>query len=81
MLVGIYTTITVIREATFVSLLNEFICLFFFFRFYVISTFVNYLIKVKLVTIVKGDLKAPFSIASTPRCRGGSYSFAWIAPL
>ena len=31
--------------------------------------------KVKLATIVKGDLKAPFSIATTPRCRGGRYSF------
>ena len=37
--------------------------------------------KVKMVTIVEGDLKAPFSIATTPRCRGGHYSFPWIAPL
>ena len=29
---------------------------------------------VKLVTIVRGDLKAPFLIATTPRCRGGYYS-------
>ena len=29
----------------------------------------------KLVTIVEGNLKAPFSIATTPRCRGGRYSF------
>ena len=28
-----------------------------------------------------GNQKAPFSIASTPRCRGGCYSFSWIAPL
>ena len=34
----------------------------------------------KLTTVVEGNLKAPFSIASTPRCRGG-YSFPWIAPL
>ncbi len=25
--------------------------------------------------------KAPFSIATTPRCREGPYSFPWIAPL
>ena len=31
-------------------------------------------IKVKLATIVEGDPKAPFSIATTPRCRGGHYS-------
>ena len=37
--------------------------------------------KVKLATVVKGDLKAPFSIATTPRCRGGHYSFPWIAPF
>ena len=37
--------------------------------------------KVKLATIVEGDLKAPFSIATTCRSRGGRYSFPWIAPL
>ena len=37
--------------------------------------------KVKLVTEVKGDPKAPFLIATTPRCRGGRYSFPWIVPL
>ena len=31
--------------------------------------------QVKLATIVEGDPKAPFSIATTPRCRGGRYSF------
>ena len=37
--------------------------------------------KVKLATIVEGDPKAPFSIATTPSCRGGRYPFPWIAPL
>ena len=32
------------------------------------------IVKVKLATIVEGDPKAPFSIATTPRCRGGRYS-------
>ena len=36
---------------------------------------------VKLATVVEGDQKAPFSIATTPRCKGGRYSFPWIAPL
>ena len=31
--------------------------------------------QVKLATLVKGDLKAPFSIATTPRCREERYSF------
>ena len=34
-----------------------------------------------LTTLVEGDQKAPFSIATTPRCRGGRYSFPWIDPL
>ena len=37
--------------------------------------------KVKLATIVEGVPKAPFSIATTSRCRGGCYSFPWIAPF
>ena len=54
--------------------------------FYGILTIVGYLmpnpfIKVKLATVVEGDQKAPFSIATTPRCREGRYSFLWIAPL
>ena len=31
--------------------------------------------KVKLATIVEGNPKVPFSIATTPRCRGGRFSF------
>ena len=37
--------------------------------------------KVKLVTLVKGEPKALFSIATTPRCREGHYSIPRIAPL
>ena len=36
---------------------------------------------VKLATVVEGEPKAPFSIATTPRCRGGRDFFSWIAPL
>ena len=36
------------------------------------------MIYVKLATVIKGDLKAPFSIAAIPKCRGGHYSFPWI---
>ena len=35
----------------------------------------------KLATVVKANQKVPFSIATTPRCREGCYSFPWIAPL
>ena len=34
-----------------------------------------------LATAVEGDQKAPFSIATTLRCRGGCNSFPWIASL
>ena len=34
-----------------------------------------------LVIVIEGDQKASFSIVTTPRCRGGCYSFPWIAPL
>ena len=40
------------------------------------SDFVNLLVKV-----VKGDPKAPFSIATRPRCGEGHCSFPWIAPF
>ena len=30
---------------------------------------------------IEGDQKAPFSIATTPKCREGRYSFPWITPL
>ena len=39
-----------------------------------LATDTNYS-KVKLATIVEGNPKAPFSIATTPMCRGGRYSF------
>ena len=38
-------------------------------------------ISKKLVILVEGDLKAPISIATTPRCRGGCHSFPRIVPL
>ena len=31
--------------------------------------------------VVKGNQKAPFSIATTLRRRGGRYSFPWTAPF
>ena len=40
-----------------------------------------YISKVKLATVVEGDKKAPFSVATTPRWRGGCYSLPWIASL
>ena len=45
-----------------------------FFKFF-------YLLKAKMATVVEGDLKAPISIATTPKCRGERYSIPWIAPV
>ena len=63
-----------------------FIYLFFFFKLIIfIKKSVVYIafghVKVKLATLVKSDLKVPFSIATTPGCRGGHYSFPRVAPL
>ena len=46
-----------------------------------VCTYIYIYIYKKLVTIVKSNLKAPFSISTTLRCRKGHYSFPWIAPL
>ena len=43
-----------------------------------IKTIIKY---VKLAILVEVDPKAPFSIATTPRSKGGRYSIPWIAPL
>ena len=40
--------------------------------------YIHYISIVKLATLVEGDSKAPFSIATTSRCREGHYSFPWI---
>ena len=34
-----------------------------------------------LATVVESDPNAPFSIATTLRCKGGYYAITWIAPL
>ena len=48
----------------------------------VVSSFIFvWYLQVKLVTVVEGDPRDPFSITTTPRCREGRNSFAWIAPL
>ena len=47
----------------------------------IISTTFSCYCFIKLATVVEVFQKAPFSIATTPRCRGGCYFFPWIAPL
>ena len=42
---------------------------------------IKVIIVEKLTNVIERNPKAPFSIATTPRCRGGRYFFPWIAPL
>ena len=44
------------------------------------SVIIDYNLYINPIVIMN-DQKAPFSIATTPRCTGGRYSFPWIAPL
>ena len=37
--------------------------------------------RVNMLHLVESDSKSPFSIATTPRCRGGHYSILWIVPV
>ena len=56
--------------------------IYIYTHIYVYRIYIHiYISKVRLATIVEGDPKAPFSIATTPRCRGGRYSIPRIAPL
>ena len=45
------------------------------------STVYFELVKVKLMTVVEGNLNASFLVATSPRWREGCFSFPWIAPL
>ena len=65
----------------FIKLFNRYLIETFSAKQFQLKYHSSFISKVKLVTLVKGDTKAPFSIATTPGCRGGHYSFLWIAPL
>ena len=47
----------------------------------VVDYTIKYSEEVKLATVVEGNQKSPFPIATTPRCKRGHYLFPWIAPL
>ena len=66
----------VIMEGIFILFLFSYFCS------YALQLFIALCLKSeKLATLVEGDPKAPFSIATTPRCRRRCYSIPWIAPL
>ena len=58
-----------------------YICMYIYVCIYICVNIYVYIYSSKLATIVEGDPKAPFSLATTPRCRGGRYSIPRIAPL
>ena len=55
--------------------------------YYIITIYIDitlcptYHCKLSWPIVVEEDLKVPFSIATTPRCREGHYSFLWSALL
>ena len=46
-----------------------------------IYIYILLLLLLLLATAVEGNSKAPFSIATTAKCREERYSFLWIASL
>ena len=78
MYINIYTCIHTLSFS-----FSQYIYIYIYIHSLSLSLSLNIYIKseVKLATIVEGEPKVPFSIATAPRCRGGRYSFLWIAPL
>ena len=68
-LLNVISRTLVVRKGSFLSVEKQSLYSTNFVCIYVCKS------KVKLATIVEGDPKAPFSIATTPRGRGGRYSF------
>ena len=60
---------------------NQHQCKEFQLNFYDVSIDSKVKSKEKLASVVANDQKAPSSIATTPRYRGGCNSFPWIVPL
>ena len=55
----------------------KYVCIYVRVYIYII-----YIYKyVKLAIVVEGEPKAPFSIGTTPKCKGGRYSYTRIAYL
>ena len=48
---------------------------------YILNTGCLKIVKVKFATLIEGNPKDPFSIDTTPRCRGRRYSIPWVSPL
>ena len=49
--------------------------------FFFVSDFKIVYYKVNVVTLVEGDPKAPYYLATTPWCRGGRYLISCITQL
>ena len=55
----------------------SFLCHFYHYYIYIYI----YIYIVSWLTVIEGDSKAPFSIATRPWYKGGRYFFLWIGPL
>ena len=63
--------------------LHIYVCMkgYLYVYMYVCSCVSKCIYMYKLATVVKGDLKAPLSIATTLRSGGGRYFISLIAPF
>ena len=59
----------------------KFAYIYIYIYIYISNLHIRDISKVNLAIVVEGYPKAPFSIATTPRCRGGRYSFPSITSL
>ena len=51
------------------------------FNWNLANGYISAIYAYKCTTLIEGDPKAPFSIATTERCKGERYTILWIAPF
>ena len=71
-----------IRKKTIMFIYTSHMLMFYKTKYVkTIPQFIPMLIEKLLATVVEGNPKTPFSIATTLRCRGRCHSFPSIAPF
>ena len=82
----VYLCLPLISVWVYIQVYSLCVCMYVYIYIYMyvcvcIYIYIYIYIYIKLAAIVEGNQKAPFSIATTLRCRGGRYSLPWIVPL
>ena len=57
---------------------EEMLSKYTYFKYIDVNICIYKKVKLSCLPLVEDDLKAPFSVATTLRCRRGRYSFPWI---